>query len=65
MVRSAVGELENVALKCEYNNYKFPDIGSSPYIQTLCDAVGSFENDVRHGGVAAEDPLCLVFEWRN
>jgi hypothetical protein len=63
VVKTAVGELENVALKREYNNYKIPDIASSPYIRTLYDAVGSFEEDVRQGGAAAEDPLCLVFEW--
>jgi hypothetical protein len=62
VVKTAVGELENVALKREYNNYKIPDIASSPYIRTLYDTVGSFE-DVRHGGAAVEDPLCLVLEW--
>lgn len=63
VVKTAVAELENVALKREYNNYKIPDIASSPYIRTLYDAVGSFEEDVRQGDAAAEDPLCLVFEW--
>lgn len=63
VVKTTVGELENVALKREYNNYKIPDIASSPYIRALYDAVGSFEEDIRHGGAAVEDPLCLVFEW--
>jgi hypothetical protein len=63
VVKTAVGELENVALKREYNNYKNPDIASSPYIRTLYDAVGSFEGNVRQDVAAAEDPPCLVFEW--
>jgi len=63
VVKTAVGELENVALKREYNSYKVPDIASSPYIRTLYDAAGSFEEGVGKSGVAAEDPLCLVFEW--
>jgi hypothetical protein len=61
VVKTAVDELENVALKQEYNNYKIPDIASSPYIRTLYDTVGSFE-DVRHSGAAVEDLLCLVLE---
>ncbi|KAH6724209.1 kinase-like domain-containing protein [Leptodontidium sp. MPI-SDFR-AT-0119] len=63
VVKTAVGELENISLKREYNNYKNPDIASSPYIRTLYDAVGPFEEDVRQDGAAEEDPPCLVFEW--
>ncbi|RDL42155.1 uncharacterized protein BP5553_02134 [Venustampulla echinocandica] len=62
VVKTAVAELENAALKREYNNYKIPDIASSPYIRTLYNALGSFEEDVRQCDAAAEDPLCLVFE---
>ena len=63
MVKTALSYLENVALKREYNNYKTPDIGSSPYIRTLYDAVGSFEGEVLQDSTAAEGPRCLVFEW--
>lgn len=63
VVKTAVGELENISLKREYNNYKNPDIASSPCIRTLYDAVGPFKEDVRQDGAAAEDPPCLVFEW--
>lgn len=63
MVKTAVGELENVALRREYGVYKIPDIAASPYIRTLYDSIGSFEGDARHGGDAAGEPLCLVFEW--
>lgn len=64
VVKTVVCELENVALKREYNNYKNPDISSSPYIRTLYDVVGPFE-EVRHDGAAnaTEDSLCLVFDW--
>ena len=63
MVKTAVGELENVALKREHYNYKIPDIASSPYIRTLYGAAGSFEGNINHVGAAAEHPPCLVFEW--
>lgn len=63
VVKTALGELEHVALKREYNNYKIPDFASSPYIRSLYDAVGSFEEDIRQDGAVAEDPPCLVFEW--
>jgi hypothetical protein len=63
VVKTAASDVEYVALKREYNNYKIPDIASSPYIRALYDAVSSFEQGVCQGGAAAEDPLCLVFEW--
>lgn len=63
VVKTAFGELENVALKREYNNYTNPDIDSSPYIRTLYDAVGSFEDEVLPDSTASEGPPCLVFEW--
>lgn len=63
VVTAAVGELENVALRCEYNNSKNPDIASSPYIRTFYDAIGSFEEDVHQDSTATENPPCLVFEW--
>ncbi|KAK0103329.1 hypothetical protein ONS95_005358 [Cadophora gregata] len=58
VVKTAVAELETVALKREYSNYKIPDVASSPYIRTLYDAVGSFENYGRQDGAAAEDSCC-------
>lgn len=61
VVKTAVGELERVALRREYNHYKNPDIASSPYIRTLYDTVGSFEGNVRPD--STENQPCLVLEW--
>lgn len=63
MVKTALGELEYVALKREYKNYRNPDIASSSYIRTLYDAVGFFEDELLQDGSATEGPPCLVFEW--
>lgn len=61
VVKTAVGELESVALRREYNHYKNPDIASSPYIRTLYDVVGPSEGNMRQYGT--ESQPCLIFEW--
>jgi len=57
VVKTPVGEPETVALEREYNNYKNSDIALSPYIRTLYDAVGFFEEKVIQDNASTEDPV--------
>jgi hypothetical protein len=55
VIKSAVTNDENIALKREYRNHMITEIASCPYIRTLYDTVRSNENQ--------HDPGCLVLEW--
>jgi hypothetical protein len=58
VVKTAMNDLERVALRREYRNYQIPALASSRFIRTMYEVVGPIE-----ANECSTQPGCLVFEY--